>query len=152
MQALYYFPEDRPIEVGGKYQLQGFHDEYSLWFDIQAYDGLLQSVPRPFCHCAIHNAISRTRLGQINDRRRQNAYVSAMQKFVSIDSVCLVVGDCSFLPLVAAALGSLKVYVLERHTQSKRFLDSWIKENGFGHIVSIVDESALANLEPKVTI
>lgn len=150
MQAVYYFPQDRGVAKGARYQLKGYHDEYSLWFDIQPENEQISSVARPFCHCSIHNAISRTRLGQINDERRQRAYVSAIEKTINSESVCLVVGDSSFLSLVAASLGARKVYALERHSQSKRFLEAWVAENDLGARISIIDESNLAELELKV--
>lgn len=150
MQALYYFPQDHHLQNGVDCNLKGYHDEYSLWFDIQADCRQSPPVPRPFCHCSVHNAISRTRLGQINDERRQIAYIRAMEKIIDPESVCLVVGDCSLLALLAATLGSRKVYALERHSQSKRFIHSWITENGLSSNVSIVDESILTDLEFKV--
>lgn len=61
------------------------------------------------CDCFLHLAYSRTRIGQLNDKKRNEKYVRALEKKITGDSVCLCLSDGSLLGLAAAKLGAKKV-------------------------------------------
>lgn len=63
----------------------------------------------PACSCSVHAALSRTRIGQINDEERTKKYIKALKSVVTKDSVCLSVGDTFIIALAAAKLGAKKV-------------------------------------------
>lgn len=143
MQALYYLPVDVSIDTKGmKLELNGYHDEYSLWFALNSNESstaVSNKVPRPFCTCSTHMAVSRTRLGQINDEQRIATYVQALEKVVNTETVCLTVGDFCPLGLLVSKLGAHKVYAAERDAHCRRVLESWVKENQLQDRIFVID-------------
>ena len=141
MQAIYYFPSDVIINsIGQKLRLTGYHDEYSLWFGLDEKEPL----PRPYCHCSVHLAISQTRLGQLNDSARNQLYVDLLKKKIHPGkTICLVSGDCSLLSLMAARLGALKVYAYENNAHWRRVLDALVQVNHLEGRVVVMDEACL---------
>lgn len=140
MQAIYYLPKDVPIKSKGKkLHLVSYHDEYSLWFGLQNDPPVATDLPRPFCTCSVHLAVSRTRLGQLNDSKRNQKYLQALEKVVNPDTVCLTLGDCCPLGLIAAKLGAKKVYAAERNPHCRRVLESWIETNNLREQIVVLD-------------
>ncbi len=110
----------------------------------------IPQIPMPMPTGGIHLAVSRPRLGQINDSSRNEKFVGAFRK-VFRDFVaehgrlpnCLCLSEQSMLPIVAAAQltladtltnseegsGSAKVFALERNVQMKRVLESYSAQN-----------------------
>lgn len=140
MQAVYYLPKDILIKAKGeKLHLTGYHDEYSLWFGLDTESSTIADLPRPFCDCSVHLAVSRTRLGQLNDDRRNLIYLQALEKVVGSDTVCLTLGDCCLLGLMAAKLGARKVYAIERNPHCRRVLEAWVKTNNLHEQIAVLD-------------
>lgn len=140
MQAVYFFPNDITIKSEGeRLHLTGYHDEYSLWFGLQAETSPSVSLSRPFCDCSVHLACSRPRLGQLNDDDRNQKYLRALEKVVSPDTVCLTLGDGCLLGLMVAKLGAQKVYAAERNPHCRRVLEAWIKRNNLEEQVTVLD-------------
>lgn len=129
MQAIYYLPSDVPINSKEKLEMIGYHDEYSLWFGLNSETSLASAIPRPFCNCSVHNAVSRTRLGQLNDTKRTSIFVESLEKVVNNETICLTLGDCCLLALIIAKLGARKVFAIERNPHSRRLLEAWVKVN-----------------------
>lgn len=147
MQAVYYFPNDISIKYEGEQlHLTGYHDEYSLWFGLQTDPLATADLSRPFCDCSVHLAVSRTRLGQLNDEERNSKYFKALQKVVDSDTVCMTLGDGCLLGLIVAKLGAKKIYAVERNPHCRRVLDAWIKENGLQEQITVLN----GNLENKM--
>jgi protein arginine N-methyltransferase 7 len=141
MQAVYYLPTDIAISAKGQQlEIVGYHDEYSLWFGLTSDAPLASPLPRPFCNCSVHSAVSRTRLGQLNDVKRNSIFVRALEKVVNKDSVCLTLGDCCLLALILAKLGASKVFAIERNPHCRRLLESWIKTNLLEDRVIVLDD------------
>lgn len=69
-------------------------------------------VPFPYCECDFHRIISRTLIGQMNDHNLTSNYLNALKKYIEPDSVCLFVGNLSFIGLAAALFGAAKVNIL----------------------------------------
>ena len=104
MQAIYY-PITQP-EMNEKMVLVSNHDEYSYWFDIKSatekFDGL---IPMPDPKPGISTAISRTRLGQINDENHLSTLVKAVNRICQGPSkVLLFLSDQSILPLIVSKM------------------------------------------------
>lgn len=97
----------------------------------------------------IHLAVSRSRLGEINDVSRNSLLVNALKKaFSALASapVCLCVSELSILPLIAAKLGAKKVYVSEKNNQMRSVLDQISKENGLEAQLAFVGNKGIAEL------
>jgi len=140
MQAIYYLPSDFNVQSAGeKICLMSYHDEYSLWFGISPETSSVIEFPRPFCSCPVHNAISRTRLGQLNDVQRNQKFVQALEKVVTPDTICLTLGDCCLLSLIVAKLGARKVYAAESNLYCRRLLEAWVKTNGLEKQVVVMN-------------
>ena len=140
MQAIYYLPKDIRIKSEGeKLRLSGYHDEYSLWFGLETEASSSVVISRPFCDCSIHLAVSRPRLGQLNDNERNQKYLKALEKVVGSDTVCLTLGDGCLLGLIVAKLGSQKVYAVERNPHCRRVLEAWVKRNDLQDQITIMD-------------
>jgi len=140
MQAIYYLPTDFHIQSAGEELcLMSYHDEYSLWFGLLPGSSSAVDFPRPFCHCPVHNAISRSRLGQLNDEQRNMKFVHVLEKVVTSDTICLTLGDCCLLGLIVAKLGARQVYVAESNIYCRRVLEAWVKTNGLEQQVIVTD-------------
>ncbi len=85
----------------------------------------------------LHLAVSRARLGQMNDNGRNAALVGALRKVLgggdggpgaSRSLLCL--GGSSLLPLLAARLGAGRVFCAERNPQMRAAMEGLAAENG----------------------
>jgi len=140
MQAIYYLPNDFKIQSAGEnICLMSYHDEYSLWFGVSSETSPNINFPRPFCHCPVHNAISRTRLGQLNDELRNLKFVQALEQIVTPDTICMTLGDCCLLGLIVAKLGARKVYAVETNIYCRRLLEAWVKTNALEEQVVVMN-------------
>lgn len=79
-------------------------------------------APFPYCECDFHRIISRTLIGQMNDHYLTNNYLNALKEYVQPNSVCLFLGNLSFIGLAAALFGAAKVYI---------FLKNFVSHNLF---------------------
>lgn len=139
MQAIYYLPLEIELSVNSEICLIGYHDEYSFWFDIQKGSRIhVPNCERPVCSCCVHVAYSRTRIGQLNDKKRNNKYIKALSKKVQPNSTCLCFSDGCLLGLAAAQLGAKKVYVLETHFLSQKAIEMFIKANSLEEKIEII--------------
>jgi len=68
-------------------------------------------VSFPYCECDFHRIISRTLIGQMNDNYLTNNYLNALKNYVQPNSVCLFLGNLSFIGLAAALFGAAKVHI-----------------------------------------
>lgn len=146
MQAVYYLPEEHSVEQGEELILVGTHDEYSFSFRTEKKLEKLSNgkvkefkIDPPICDCSLHLAYSRTRIGQLNDAKRNVKYVRALQKRISSDTVCLCLSDGSILGLAAASLGAKKVIVLEPNCLSRRTLENFVTANNLESRITIVE-------------
>ena len=140
MQAIYYLPDDKTVKSEGEQlRLSGYHDEYSLWFGLETEASSSVILPRPFCDCSVHLAVSRPRLGQLNDSERNQKYLRALEKVVGSETVCLTLGDCCLLGLIVAKLGAQKVYAVERNPHCRRVLQAWVKRNDLQEQITVMD-------------
>ena len=140
MQAVYYLASDVVIESEGQLMnLTSYHDEYSLWFSLDPENQSTTVVPRPFCNCSVHLAVSPTRLGQLNDATRNGKFLQALRPLVNPETICLVSGDCSLLALMVGQLGARKVYAVEDNRHWRRVLQTMIDINELDDRVVLID-------------
>lgn len=90
------------------------------------------------CTCSIHVAYCRTRIGQLNDQKRNDKYIQALEKKVTSDTVCLCLSDGCLLGLAAIKLGAKKIFILETNFLSKKCMEMFIKANDLTEKVQIV--------------
>ncbi|XP_076657785.1 arginine methyltransferase 7 isoform X2 [Halictus rubicundus] len=140
MQAIYYLPVQTSVVANHEVSLIGYHDEYSLWFQLQ--NESINEVPdseRPICSCGVHVAYCRTRIGQLNDQKRNEKYIRALEEKVTSDTVCLCLSDGCLLSLAAIKLGAKKVFILETNFLSRKSIEMFVKSNELSEKVRIVE-------------
>ena len=119
----------------------------------------------------IHLAVSRPRLGQMNDSSRNEKLSRAFKKivfdFVTLNHRlpnCLCMSEQSLLPLMSAAHlslieksfdkvdhGAAKVYAVERNSQMKRVLKAYAEQNPdlIKDRLVFIDNLDISSLEPE---
>ncbi|KZC12131.1 Protein arginine N-methyltransferase 7 [Dufourea novaeangliae] len=151
MQAIYYLPVETSVTTDIEINLIGYHDEYSLWF--QLISEPINEVPdceRPVCSCGVHVAYCRTRIGQLNDQKRNEKYIKALKKKITSDTVCLCLSDGCLLGLAAIKLGAKKVFILETNFLSRKTIETFIKSNELSERIQIIESDD--DLPPESTI
>ncbi|XP_065333722.1 protein arginine N-methyltransferase 7 [Cloeon dipterum] len=110
MQSFFYFPKEIDVVKGQKVQVTCCHDEFNFWFFTE--NSVKSSNGAPPCTCDLHRQLSLTRLGQINDLSRRDAFLNALNamklKFNQTDTV-VYLGGASLLPIMAARVLGSKV-------------------------------------------
>lgn len=137
MQAVYYLPKEMDVQEGQEVNLISCHDEFSLWFNLRP-DLKIRDYERPLCSCNVHVALSRTRIGQLNDGTRVKKWLAILTENVGNDSTVLVLSHSCYVALASVKLGAKKVYILENNMLLKRLLKDYVDSNGFKN-VEIVD-------------
>ncbi|KAK3799169.1 hypothetical protein RRG08_051443 [Elysia crispata] len=135
MQAFYYPSNTISVQKGSFFDVYSHHDEYSLWFETKP-----SINQRPIGTNGVHMAFSRTRLGQINNKCRNQVFIDAMKEHVNNDSVCLVISDGSLLSLMAAGLGAKQVFYLDMNRSCCRIIEEIIKHNKYEDKICILDK------------
>ncbi|XP_030752768.1 protein arginine N-methyltransferase 7 [Sitophilus oryzae] len=155
IQAIYYFPEEVRVEKDQEIHLISCHDEYSLWFNLRT-DLKLTDIHylNPICECGLHVAFSRTRIGQINDMKRNKKYLRLFENHIDKNSVLLFLSEGFYYGLVAAKLGAKHLYFLETNILSKRVLESIIKFNNINNVTILksIDDLKLIDLKDVTVI
>ena len=113
MQAIYYPKAKTEVKQGESFHLVSCHDEYSLWFDVvktpvSSTDPISLPNPEP----GLHLAMSRTRLGQVNNKERNEKFVKNIKHVLensNKDKTVLVISEQSLLGLMVAKLGAENV-------------------------------------------
>ncbi|XP_043257673.1 protein arginine N-methyltransferase 7 isoform X1 [Colletes gigas] len=151
MQAIYYLPIETSVIADNGISLIGYHDEYSLWF--QLINESISEIPdckRPICSCGVHVAYCRTRIGQLNDEKRNEKYIKALEEKVTSETVCLCLSDSCLLSLAAIKLGAKKIFILETNFLSRKCTEMFIKANELSEKVHIIE--SVDDLPPENTI
>ncbi|XP_076170688.1 arginine methyltransferase 7 isoform X2 [Ptiloglossa arizonensis] len=151
MQAIYYLPTETSVIANKEISLLGYHDEYSMWF--QLISETINEIPdynRPVCNCGVHIAYCRTRIGQLNDQKRNEKYIKALEENVTSDTVCLCLSDNCLLSLAAIKLGAKKVFILETNFLSRKSTKMFINANELSERVQIIE--SIDDLPPENTI
>uniref|UniRef100_A0A3P9IUH0 Protein arginine N-methyltransferase n=1 Tax=Oryzias latipes TaxID=8090 RepID=A0A3P9IUH0_ORYLA len=143
MQSVYFLPEESQVTEGDDLCLTVCHDDYSLWYSLQAHSRQDQQTeappPRPSCTCQAHLVWTRPRFGELNDGRRTECFVQALRSVLKEDAVCLSVSDGSLLPVFAHKLGAKKVYSLENSRMSKQLIEQVLGANAITGGVELLE-------------
>jgi len=176
MQAIYYplssaliGPQDKEMTLVSN------HDEYSFWFDvIPGAVSDVANVPMPSPAAGIHLAVSRPRLGQINDADRNRKLVSAMDAMLDkhvrdfdgrLPESVLCLSEQSLLPVIFAAIfqqhkkrrrrkndedgdPKVRIYVSDGGKQMSRLLDRYFHSQSFQGAELIKMDANVAELTP----
>uniref|UniRef100_A0A0K2T510 Protein arginine N-methyltransferase n=1 Tax=Lepeophtheirus salmonis TaxID=72036 RepID=A0A0K2T510_LEPSM len=135
MQAIYYPTKNLDVKVNEDLTIIGNHNEYSLMFDLstkkpQEITPIESVVPFGGIHLA---GISRTRLGQMNNEKRNASFIRALELFQSKMKEpfnILSLSDLTLLPLIAAATTSAsKIYISKQNKYMETLLHDYIKSN-----------------------
>ena len=145
MQAIYYPLTELEVKTGESFSLVSNHDEYSLWFDLTR-EKEPGPTPMPRPSPGIHLAVSRQRLGQINDPARNSAVLSALAAIPKGANV-LCISELSLLPVVAAAGGN-SVFACESSRVMREVLVQCAEENGLKERMKFL-EGPLEELSAK---
>jgi len=143
MQAVYYPRSQTTATAGQEISLVSCHDEYSLWFDVRTKsNGPTDCLSMPSPSAGVHMAMSRTRLGQINNVDRNSKYASVLTKLVSSnpDGTILCLSEQSVLALMAAKLGASKVLICcENNNYMRDYIERCARHNNVQDRITVVD-------------
>ena len=81
MQAIYFPKQVVELKKEEKFQIECNHDEYSLWFDVSK-TKFPSSVVRKEERSLGMTLVSRNRLSQLNDSRRNQMFLQLMKKVI----------------------------------------------------------------------
>lgn len=139
MQAVYYLPMDVDVVKDEEVYLLSCHDEFSVWFNLKKDLSNIseEDYVRPFCFCNVHTTYPRTRIGQLNDEIRSKKYTALLEKYITSDSVVLILSHGFYHGLIAAKLGAKKVVCIEPSVLSRSVIKSFVDCNNF-HTVEII--------------
>ncbi|XP_033210575.1 protein arginine N-methyltransferase 7 isoform X2 [Belonocnema kinseyi] len=153
MQAIYYLPMETSLQIDQEVTLIGCHDEYSFWFSMKD-DSELEPMDfeRPICTCCLHLSHSRTRIGQLNDKSRNNKYLEVLKKKINFNTTCLCLSDGSLLGIMAARLGAKEVIILEPNFLSRKTMEMFVEANYLSKQVQIIDSLENFPIKKKVDI
>ncbi|XP_060519406.1 protein arginine N-methyltransferase 7 [Cylas formicarius] len=153
MQAIYYLPREVAVRKGQEINLISCHDEYSLWFNV-ATDLKISNIhySRPVCECGLHVAASRTRIGQMNDTKRNKKYLKILEKHVDSSSVVLLLSDGFFLGLAASKLGARKLYCYETNRMLRPIWRDYVKTNQMGNVEILAEDDDPGRIASEVTL
>ncbi|XP_044735077.1 protein arginine N-methyltransferase 7 isoform X2 [Chrysoperla carnea] len=135
MQAIYYLPQNHIfVQKNDEVTLISCHDEYSLWFNLKKATTAHIDIDfvRPMCDCLLHIAYSRTRIGQINDGKRNKKYINVLEQLIDSKSICLSINDGSFISLAMLKLGAKHLYCIESDTIGQNLLRKYAEFNNIG--------------------
>ncbi|GLV34020.1 Arginine methyltransferase 7 [Carabus blaptoides fortunei] len=141
MQAIYFLPNEMQVTKGQELTLVSNHDEYSLWFNIK--DNLQvtdMDYAKPLCQCGLHFVFSRTRIGQLNDSRRNKKYLAVLRNKITPDTICLCLSEGSLLGLLAAKMGAKKVYCVSNMNMIQVAFEEFAKQNEIKDRVVFLDD------------
>lgn len=154
MQAIYYFPKEILLKSDEYFNLLFSHDEYSMWFNISQGPPSPSSSDHkaPICECSMHCAYARTRIGQINDGRRNKMYLRVLSEHVHENTVCLILSDGSLLGLAAAKMGAKHVFILENNYLSRRAIQNYNIYNKFENVTILEDVDQIKEHSEEINL
>ncbi|XP_018575753.1 protein arginine N-methyltransferase 7 [Anoplophora glabripennis] len=147
MQAVYYLPNEVRVKKGQEVHLISCHDEYSLWFNLTENLRLSEGhYMNPVCTCGVHSCFSRTRVGQVNDPRRNKKYASLFETHINSDSTVLILTEGFYFGLSSAKLAK-KVFVTETNQISRRIVEEFIRHNNIKNVEVISNLDVLNEVD-----
>ncbi|CAA22252.2 Protein arginine N-methyltransferase 7 [Caenorhabditis elegans] len=117
MQAVYYLPEKKKVEMNQTFEIVCNHDEFSLWFSNVGKD-----KSRSYCVCGLHSMLSRQTVYHVNEMFENQKFKDEVDK-LSKGLHVATVGEGSFLGLLAAKTAK-RVTIIDGN---ERFRDIFFK-------------------------
>lgn len=129
LQAIYYLPQSNNLVGEGRdISIYGYHDEFSLWFE--AVQDTLPQKKKPMSQSGLHNGVSRTRIGQLNDNPRNKKLILALDSLeLKGGRVLSLSQGCSLTGLAAATFNLEKLLIIEPHNLLHPLLHAYIRDN-----------------------
>jgi len=151
MQAIYYPRSQTPVKQGESVELVSSHDEYSLWFDVVTTAPPASApVSLPSPGPGLHLAMSRARLGQINNNSRNkqlSAMISNIIKTSKTERI-LVISEKSLLGLMTAKLGAENViHICENNSNMRDYILQCALQNSVEDRLSLQSVEWLTNTD-----
>ena len=76
------------VRKGEEFNLVSCHDEYSLWFDVANTPVSTEApVTLPSPEPGLHLAMSRLRLGQVNNQQRAQVLAKAIKQMIRCENI-----------------------------------------------------------------
>ena len=170
MQAIYYPISKIKVDISLDKELRitSNHDEYCLWFDVgNNVAEEIKQIAMPTPTAGIHTCVSRTRLGQINDSKRNEKYIRSFRQMLKsyiLQDQCLpknilCISDLSLLPLIASVVISefeskdqtdkVRIHTCESNSQMRNFLKQCENQNQnlFRNVEIVYYSTTIAELE-----
>lgn len=140
MQAVFYPSKAIHVNAGQTFQLVCNRDEFSLWFDakpIAVSDGLI--INRPACSCGFHLALSRNRIGQLNQSLRTKKFLQIFERTLDHDSTVLFLSEGSLIGLMIAALKVKHVYYVDSNKYMRNIITKYVEHNKLSNVTVLND-------------
>ncbi|CAF0727754.1 unnamed protein product [Brachionus calyciflorus] len=147
MQAIYFPTQIKEFSKDEKFLIECEHDEYSLKFDVFRYSEkeYVLNSDRPIGDISLGmTLVSRNRLSQLNDHKRNDMFLNLLKKHENdCRSLLIVNDDFSLLPLLAASETKYKhITILESNKFRERCLLSFLNENNLlDERITIIDKN-----------
>merc|ERR1719266_1302805 len=172
MQAIYYPISQTRVDISVDKDLAiiSNHDEYCLWFDVRKNQSEgIGKILMPSPKTGIQACVSRMRLGQINDSRRNEKYMNSLRKMIEryktrhhkLPENILCISELTLLPFIAAVAlsefdnqieqASPKLHIYEGNKQMMDFLKLYENTNKtlFMNVNIVYHSSSIAELKPN---
>lgn len=137
MQAVYFLNSGIKLEKNECFSLVSNHDEFSFWFQVQNSSIHESEILRPVCQCCFHFLLSRARIGGMNDEMRRICYLKTMERVLTKETVCIILGDISLLAPLSANLGAKKVYAVSEIPSVEKVYKMLLAENNLADVLSV---------------
>lgn len=140
MQAVFYPSKAIRVNAGQIFQLFCNRDEFSLWFDaklIGVGNGL--TTNRPVCSCGFHLALSRNRIGQLNQSLRTKKFLQIFERTLDQNSTVLFLSEGSWIGLMIAALKVKRVYYIDSNKYMRNIITKYVEFNKLSNVAVLKD-------------
>ena len=129
IQAVYHPSANKNLisaKQGETLKIFAAHDEYTFNFDLVTDSG-------KFCSCGVHNHLSRSRLGMMNNFRNWTPYLNALADILCTKNNIniIFIGDQSVLPFVISSFfgDRVTIFCQAKSTATKYFYESYFSVN-----------------------
>ncbi|KAF1770637.1 hypothetical protein GCK72_002457 [Caenorhabditis remanei] len=144
MQAVYYLPQKKKVEMGQTFEIVCNHDEFSIWFSEVGKD-----TTRTYCVCGLHSMLSRQTVYHINEMFENHSFRAEVNR-LSNNLHVTTVGEGSFLGLLAAKTAK-KVTIIEGN---ERFRDIFYRYIQYYNLknVEIIEKATNLTETPDIIL
>ncbi|CAF0867765.1 unnamed protein product [Didymodactylos carnosus] len=131
LHGIYYPKTPFNVNQNDEVTIYGYHDEYSLYFDVLPFD-INQSIT-PLSRVYTPSIISRLAVASFNSSYRRTKYSNALTVLLSKSSStprCLYIGDGLLLPLLLLTMyENVELYLIQTNKHLIRVLNQILENN-----------------------